>query len=231
MYKYMHADIKFAKKKLSPKTVFTWIPVQILRFSECRPKELYVVDCYFRTLVNNPYISVMLLRKIPKPKNLKFSELSSVEAKRIDVECKDIVEDLRYVVNDISMKNYGKLYELLDYITEYKDVEFATRFFLRTRRYVIKAEQLRELDRKLATRITEKLMNRLCLYNSKENTKLYTPITIEHHYALMYLDPILETSGMLIGKHLIEVKTYLKIIKKLNLGTAFSLEFKEFYIR
>lgn len=227
MYMYVHPNLESAKKKLSPKAVYAWVPIQILRFSECRPKELYVVDCYFRTLIDNPYLSVVLMRKIPRAKDVKLSDIPPVEAKKLDAECKDVVADLRQVLDDVSTNNYSKLFELLDHITEYKDIEFTTRVFLRTRRYIIRAEQVKELDRRLATKITEKLMNKLCLYNSKEKTKMFTPINIEKYYGLMYLDPILGTSGLLIGKHLIEVKTYLKIVKKHNLGSTFSIEFIE----
>jgi len=227
MYRYIYADINTAKKKLTPKAVYVWLPVQILRFTECRPKELYIVDCYFRSVIDNPYMSILLLRKIPRPKDIKYNDTPPFEAKKIDCECRDVVGDLKEVVDDINTKVFNKLFELLDYITEYKDVEFSSRFFLRTRRYVIRAEQVRELDRRLAMKITEKLMNRLCLYDSKERLKQFTPIAIEKFYTLIYLDPVLRESGMLIGKHLVEVKTYLKIIKKLNLGNTFSLEFVE----
>lgn len=224
MYRYIYTDIELVKKKLSPKTVFAWVPVQVIKFSECRPKELYIVDCFFRTLIENPYVSVMLLRKIPKPKNLRHYDQPPTDVKKIDVECRDVVNDLRQIVNDVALQNYSKLYELLDSITEYKDTEFTIRFFLRTRRYVISAEKMREVDRRLATRIVEKLMNRLCLYDKKASSKLFTPIGIEKHYALIYIDPMLRVSGIAIGKHLIEVKTYLKLIKKYNLEKLFSIE-------
>ncbi|MEM3980795.1 MAG: hypothetical protein QXF79_06030 [Ignisphaera sp.] len=224
MYKYIYTDIESIKRKLSPKTVFAWVPAQVIKFSGCRPKELYIVDCFFRTLIENPYVSVMLLRKIPKPKDLKHYDYPPMDIKKIDAECKDIINDLRQVVNDVVIRDYSKLYELLDSITEYKDTEFTIRFFLRTRRYVISAEKMKEVDRRLAIKIVEKLMDRLCLYDKKASTKLFMPIDIEKQYALIYLDPLLRVSGMAIGKHLIEVKTYLKLIKKYNLEKLFSLE-------
>jgi hypothetical protein len=227
MYRYLQADIAIARKKLSPKAIYVWVPVQVIHFSECRPKELYIVDCYFRSLIDNPYLSVLLLRKIPKLKDVKYSDIQTIDVKKIYCECRDVVGDLRRIVDDVDNRDFSKLFELLDYITEYKDVEFTTRVFFRTRRYVIRAEQIKEMDRRLATKITEKLMNRLCLYDSKEKSKKYTSIAVEKFYALLYLDPILGTSGILIGKHLIEVKTYLKIIKKLDLGKEFSLDYSE----
>lgn len=224
MYRYVYTDVEFIKRKLSPKAVFAWVPVQLIKFSECRPKELYIVDCFFRTLIENPYVSIMLLRKIPKPKNIKYYDYPPTDIKKIDAECKDVVNDLRQVVNDVAVQNYSRLYELLDSITEYKDTEFTIRFFLRTRRYVISAEKMREADRRIATRIVEKLMDRLCLYDRKASSKLFTPVGSEKHYALVYIDPLLRVSGMAIGKHLIEVKTYLKLIKKYNLEKLFSVE-------
>lgn len=227
MYRYLYVDRSQLKKRLTPKTTYVWIPAQVLRFSECKPKELFIVDCFFRNLIDNPYISLILLRKIPKPKEVIAYETPPIDAKKIDAECKDIVGDFYRIVDEVISRNFEKLLKLVDTITEYKDVEFTVRYFIRARRYVIKAEKLREIDKRIAVRSTERIMNHLCLYNKKENTKSFTSVNIDKYYVLAYIDPLLQTSGLVIGKHFVEVNTYLKLVKKLSLGDLFDLEYPE----
>lgn len=223
--RYIYVDKNIITKKSTPKTIYTWIPVQIIKFKECRPKDIYVVDCFFRTQIENPYVSLTLMRKLPR--NINIVDQSSMNFKKIVCECKDIVFDFMSIAKDVVTKNYDKLYNLLDLISEYKDVEIISRFFLRTRRYVIKAEQIKKMDRKIAVKITEKLMDRICFYNKKENREQFTPIEIERVYALMYIDPILNISGLIVNKKFIEIKTYIKFIKKLNLENQFFLKSQE----
>ncbi|MEM1682768.1 MAG: hypothetical protein QXG46_00755 [Ignisphaera sp.] len=220
--RYLYIDKNTLVKKLTPRATYTWIPVQIIRFRECRPKELYIVDCFFRSRVDDPYISLILLRKLPK--KIRIVDQAPLDVKKIVCECKDVIIDLTSIVRDIIMKDYSKLYSMLDFISEYRDIEIATRFFLRTKKYVIKAEQIKKMDRKLAVRVTESLMDRVCLYDKKENKELYTPIDIEYAYALMYIDPVIGTSGLAVENKLIEIKTYTKLVKKLSLENQFSLE-------
>lgn len=227
MYRYVSVDLTAIRKRLAPSTIYAWVPAQVIRFSECRPKELYIVDCFFSSLIDNPYTSLILLRKIPKPKNVKISDIPSVDVRRLNAECRDFVSDLNRIVNDVMANNYSNLYELLDTVSEYRDMEIAVRYFIRTRKYVIKAEQIRELDRRLAVRIAEKLVRRLCLYDEKERKRLFTPANIDKYYVLIYIDPTQYTSGIALGKDLIEVKTYLKLIKKMNLEDLFFLKSQE----
>lgn len=227
MYRYLYVERSQLKKRFTPKAKYVWIPAQVLRFSECKPKELFIVDCFFRNLIDNPYTSLILLRKIPKPKDVVAYEAPPIDAKKIDAECKDIVGDFYKIVDEVISRNFEKLLKLIDTITEYKDVEFTVRYFIRARKYTIKAEKLKEIDKRIAIRSTERIMNNLCLYNKKENTRSFTSVHIDKYYVLAYIDPLLQTSGLAIGRHFVEINTYLKLIKKLNLRDLFGLEYPE----
>lgn len=215
--RYLYVDPPSLKKNLSPEAVYIWIPVQLVKFADCNPKELYIVDCFFSSLVNNPYASLMFLRKIPKPKNIKITDTPSIEAKKVSSECRDVMRDFNDIIDSIITNNYEKLYDLLDITSEYKDVEFTVRRFFRSKKYVVKAETVREMDRRLAIDITKKLMSKLCMYNEKEHKRVFTSVTTERCYALAYIDPVLRLSGIALGKKFIEIKTYLKFTEKLDL--------------
>lgn len=227
MYRYVYVDKVQLKKKFTPKAAYVWVPAQVLRFSECKPKELFIVDCLFRNLIDNPYMSLILLRKISKPKELIAYETPPIDAKKVDAECRDVLGDFYRIVDEVVSGNFEKLLKLIDTITEYRDVEFTVRYFIRAKRYVVKAEKLREIDKRIAVRSTERIMNYLCLYNKKENTKRFTSVNTDKYYVLAYIDPLLQISGLAIGRRFIEINTYLKLIKKLNLGDLFGLESPE----
>lgn len=222
MYKYLDVNISILRKKLSSKAIYIWIPAQVIRFPSCKPKDAYIIDCFFRSFIENPYLSIILLRKIPSKTNPL--DIAPIDTKTLDSECKDVINDFRYIADEVVTKSYKRLHELIDSLYEYKDIEFVVKYFIRVKKYTIKGSHIREIDKRIAIQVTENLMNKLCLYNKKENKKLSTPITIEKYYVLVYIDPVLYVSGIAIGNKLIEIKTYLNLIKKLSLGHLFALQ-------
>ena len=228
MYKYIYADISVLRKILTPKAVYLWIPVQLITFPECKPKEVYIADCFFMQLIDNPYMSVVLLRKVPKPREIRVYDSPPVNVGRIDSQCRDIAKDFSCVVDDIIRGNNDRLYNLMDMIYEYRDVVLTVRhFFFRTKQYTIKGERIRELDRRIAVKVVRDLMHRLCLYDKKENKSLSTSISISKLYTLAYLDPVLQVSGLIIGKNIIEMNTYLNLVKKFQLESLFGVKLQE----
>uniref|UniRef100_A0A7C2V8Z6 Uncharacterized protein n=1 Tax=Ignisphaera aggregans TaxID=334771 RepID=A0A7C2V8Z6_9CREN len=225
MYQFLYTDVEFLKKKnkLAPESVLAWVPAQVIRFTECRPKELYIVDCFFSSLLDNPYISMLLLRKIPKTRDLKTYSSPPVEAVRLSASCRDVIGDFYQIAKNVISKEFGKLFELLDTIFEYRDIEFTVRRFFKVKKHVIKAEEVKEMDVRISTRIAEKLVDRLCLYDKKSNTINPAPINVERYNVLVYIDPDLLTSGIAVGRHVLEVKAYARFIKKFNLYSLFSL--------
>jgi len=211
MYKYLYAE-PTVLKKLGSNVTKIWLPFLLLRFSECKPNKQYIVDCLLRGVIDNRYVSIFTLREVPK--NTKIVDTPSIEA---DIPVKicmntDIATDLVQIGNDYINNNFDKLDEFITIVEEYRDVEIPTRVFLRTRRYVIPAEKIKAIDRKIAIEVVGGLIKKFCMYRQGEKTVLPPIIDIQPIYAFIYISGI--NAGLVIGKKIIPINIYAKLLSK-----------------
>ncbi len=211
MYRYLHAE-PIVLRKLSSNAMKMWLPFLILRFHECRPNKQYIVDCLLRKVLDNRYITIFTLRELPK--NSKIVDVPSIEAETPIKTCMniDIVSDLIQIGSDYISNNFDKLDEFIVSVEEYKDVEISTRVFLRTRKYVIPAEKIRAIDRKVSIEIVKEALKKLCIFRPSENTILPPVIDIQPVYAFLYIDN--GKAGLVIGKSVLHVNIYAKLLSK-----------------
>jgi len=211
MYKYIYAE-PTVLKKLGSNVTKMWLPFLLLRFIEYKPNKQYIVDCLLRGAIDNRYISIFTLRELPK--NTKIVDAPSIEA---DIPVKtcmniDIATDLVQIGNDYINNNFDKLDEFITMVEEYRDVEISTRVFLRTRKYVIPAERIKAIDKKIAIEVVSGLIEKLCIYRQGEKTVLPPIIDIQPIYAFIYISGM--NAGLVIGKKIIPINIYAKLLSK-----------------
>ncbi|MCS7111547.1 MAG: hypothetical protein N3D82_01645 [Ignisphaera sp.] len=213
MFKYIHLE-REALKRLGGELNLYWMPCLLVKFPECRPRDVFMFDCFLRSYINNPYLGLLLLKKVPR--NLKIVEEPPIEAQKIGVEkCNaiNIVSELNEVSSEIYRGVYSRLYELIDKLTEYEDVEVKMRVFFRTRRYVIPAERVKDVGKKIAVESIKSVLKTLCIKRVEESYKI--PIAVaEPIYTLFYIYPKYTLAGFVIGKKIIESNSHAKIINK-----------------
>jgi len=214
MYKYLYAE-PTVLRKLSSSTTKMWLPFLLLRFSECRPNKQYIIDCLLRGALDNRYISIFTLRELPK--NTKIVDTPSIEAEIPVKTCMDIdiVADFTQIGNDYINNNFDKLDEFIITVEEYKDVEISTRVFLRTRKYVIPAERIKAIDRKISIEIVKEALKKLCIYKPEEKTVLSPVVEIQPVYAFLYIDS--GKANLVIGKNILSINIYAKLLAKPNI--------------
>lgn len=195
-----------------------WIPCLLVRFPECKPRDVFMFDCFIRTYIDNPYIGLLLMKKVPR--NLKIVENPPVEAQKIGAEkCSaiNVVSELSEVSSEIYRGEYSRLFELIDKLTEYEDIEVKMRVFFRTRKYVIPAERVREVGKKIAIETIKSVLKTLCIRGVEESYR--TPVAVaEPTYVLFYIYPKHTVSGFIIGKKIIESNSHAKIISRFRDG-------------
>lgn len=213
MYRYIYVEKSMLSRIEKGFNVY-WIPCLLVKFPECKPKDIFIFDCILRSYIDNPYLSILLLKKAPK--NIKIVEDPPLEARRVNVEgCNsvNIVNELNEISNEIFRGEYARLYNLIDKLTEYEDIEIKMRVFLRTRRYVIPAERVREAGKRIAIESVKSALKSLCIKGIEESYR--APIAIaEPLYILFYIDSKYTSSGFIIGRKTIESNSYAKIVSK-----------------
>jgi len=213
MYRYLHLEKQVLNKMKGEMNLY-WMPCLLVKFPECKPKDTFISDCFLRTYIDNPYLGLLLLKKAPK--NIKVIDEPPIEAQRISVEkCSgvNLVNELNEVSNEIYRGEYTRLYELVDKLTEYEDIEVKMRVFLRTRKYVIPAERVREVGKKIAVESIKSALKTLCIKNIEESYKTPTAVA-EPIYILFYIDSRYTLAGFIVGKKIIESNSHAKIISK-----------------
>lgn len=215
MYRYVYIE-RSVLNRIGREHNLYWMPCLLLRFPECRPKDVFIYDCLLRSYFNNPYLGLLLLRKAPR--NIKVVEEPPIETQRIAVEkCSgvDIVSELNEVSSEVFKGDYTRLYELIDRFTDYSDIEVRMRVFLRTRRYVIPAERVREAGKRIAVESVKSALKTLCIRRVEESYRVPTAVA-EPIYILFYIDPKYTSAGFIVNKKIVESTSHAKVISKLR---------------
>ncbi len=215
MFRYIHLERKILNRLRGELNLY-WMPCLLVRFPECRPRDTFIFDCVLRTYINNPYLGILLLKKAPK--NTKMVDEPPIEAQKISIEkCSgiNIINELNEIGNEIYRGEYTRLYELIDKLTEYEDIEVKMRLFFRMKRYVIPAEKVRDIGKKIAIESIKSALKTLCIKSIEESYRVPT-VVAEPTYILFYTDQTYTLSGFVIGKKIIESNSHAKIISKLK---------------
>ncbi len=212
MYQYLYVDKNVVKKFPSDVYNFLWIPMVLAHFPNCKPKDLYLIDCLFSDVCENPYTVVILLEKVSK--KAKLVDEMPVEAKKILVrECSSLkaFQNLQKIAHDVASENYFMLQQLIDSLSEFSDVEIPYRVFLRTRKYVIPAEKVRQSTIRITCKMTRKLMENLCFI--RKNVVTTPEIDAKPVYVLAYYSSNYVDGGFIVDKKILRRKALTRILK------------------
>ena len=215
IYRFIDVDKNVVDKKLPSQIYeYLWLPVLTAKFVNCRPREIYIFDCFFSNVLENPYTIMFLSAKAPK--NMKLVDSMPVEAKtlRIDVcNASKFSQDLYTIANEVVNEDYSRLYQLIEKVSQFSDVEISYRVFLKTKRYVIPAEKIKEVTMRIAKSSARKVLEHLCCIDKKENRAVKPEVEAEPAYLFAYVAKDFSDSGIVIGKKIHRLKAIAKLVK------------------
>ena len=212
MYKFLYVDKNVVKRFPSEIYNFLWMPMILAGFPSCRSRDLYLLDCIFSDVCETPYTVLFLMNKVSRKD--KIVDEMPVEARKASVrECSVLkaIQNLHTIAHEIASENYLRLEQFIDRITEFTDVVVPYRVFLRTRKYVIPADRIRQTSFRVARRSAKKILESLCLI--KDDAATTTEISGQPVYVLAYYSKDYNDSGFIVGKKILREKVLARILK------------------
>jgi len=180
-----------------------WFPAAVIKIPECRGSDEFLVDCCLSTEVGNPFLRLILLKKMPK--KFELSPSPPLEAPRLPAKrCSeaDIVSDLNFVSQSLSLGQTAKLDELVAAFTKPRDLRIRVTTFpllgIRKRTYVVPAHRILEASRRIAIQTLEGVAKRLCI-----GTPKMLPIEVRNVYVLGSIDPVRRVVDLFLGKKVV----------------------------
>jgi len=213
MYKFIYVDKEVLKKLPNNVYEFFWMPMLMTRLLNCKPKNLYLFDCIFTQVTENPYALLMLLSKIPQ--KTRVVDTMPFNARKITgIKCSvvDVVQNLNAMANEITSNNYTRLYQIIEKVSEFEDVVISYRVFLRTKRYVIPAEKVKESTLRIASKTAKKALEHLCCIE-KDMAKSIEIEEAQPVYTLAFFSKDFSDGGIVVGKKIIRFKSLAKFMK------------------
>jgi len=185
-----------------------WIPSAILEIPQCRAGEMFLVDCCLSTKIRNPFLRILLIKKMPKKFELSLSP--PIEAPRLEPGmCTefDIVNDFNTVYSNLSRGELGDLDKIVEYFTKPKDLKIKVVTIpllgIRRKTYVIPARRIFETSRRIAMSSVEEVTRRLCV----GSPRMY-PVRVTQAYVLGVVDPFKKSVDLVIGKKVISSSSH-----------------------
>ncbi|MEM0026967.1 MAG: hypothetical protein QXT53_03470 [Ignisphaera sp.] len=212
MYKFLYVDRDVLKRFPSNVYNFLWMPMILAGFPSCKPRDLYLLDCIFSDVCESPYTVLFLMNKISRRD--KLVDEMPVEARKASVkECSTLkaIQNLQTIAHEISNENYLRLEQFIDRISEFTNVEIPYRVFLRTRKYVIPAERIRQTSLRIARKSAKRVLESLCLI--KDDVATSTEVDGQPVYVLAYYSKDYSDSGFIVGKKILRGKALARILK------------------
>ncbi len=210
MYGFLDVDKKILRKLSGS---FLWIPSAVMRIPTCRDDH-FLVDCCFSNIVENPYLRLVLIKRLPK--SFRIVNSPPLEAPRLrGSRCSagDILADFSYARSSLQREDLSKLYDLVEILTKPREVRFRIPTFLgfRKREYVIPEERVREASRRVAKTSIEMVLKGLCF--DQENVPRIEVIPV---YTLLNLDTVHGTARIVIGKKVIDSQSHAAVVQSIS---------------
>ncbi|NPA97613.1 MAG: hypothetical protein GXO32_08440 [Crenarchaeota archaeon] len=177
-----------------------WFPAALVRMPQCRGSDVFLIDCCLSTEIGNPFLRLILLKRMPKKFELSASppmRAPVLPAKRCSES--DIVSDLNFVGYSLSAGQTDKLDEIVVAFTKPKDLKIRVTTFpllgIRKRTYVVPAHRILEASRRIALQTLEGVVKKLCV-----GTPRILPMEVRNVYVLGSIDPARRVVDLFIGK-------------------------------
>jgi len=190
-----------------------WLPNALIRLPSCRGNDTFLVDCCFSALADNPFLRLVLLKKVPK--NLKLVTRPPIEAPRLEpLRCSegDIIKDFNEVYEQLSSGVAPKLDSLVEAFTKPKDLKIRITTFpllgIRKRTYVVPAQRIFETSRRIAFTTLSNVAKKLCI-----GTPSMYPLEISHVYVLGCIDPYRRVVDLVLGKKIVSSASHFTAIE------------------
>ena len=198
MYGYVYADPKAVERFGE---IRFWVPAALIKIPSCRPKDVFLFDCYFCVKLRNPYLRALLIKKVPR--DFVIASIPSIEAPRIasigGCTVSDIVRDLEIVRNELREGRDELLRMLVDSISKPRDLEISFWKWFRRKRYVIPATKLRAISLRIARDSLRSVLKGLCIDVDNLSTPIPT-IEVRQVYVLIVLRREEAFVGIALGK-------------------------------
>jgi hypothetical protein len=212
VYKFIHVDKGVLRKLPTELYEFLWMPMLMARLPDCRPRDSFLFDCIFTELTENPYTTLMLLSKVPQ-KTRVVDEMPFSTKRVANVVCSavNIMKNLNAMAGEVVRDDYSRLYQIIERVAEFKDAVISYRVFLRTRRYVIPAEKVKESTFRIASRSTRKALEYLCCI--EKGVVKSTAVEAQPVYTLAFFSKDFSDGGIVVDKKVIRLKSLAKLVK------------------
>ncbi|HID80707.1 MAG TPA: hypothetical protein EYP48_03200 [Ignisphaera sp.] len=198
MYGYVYADPKVVEKFGD---IRFWVPAALINIPSCRPRDFFLFDCYFCVKLRNPYLRVLLIKKVPR--NFVIANTPSIDAPRIaDIggcSVHDIIKDLEIVRDELREGRDELLQMLVDSISKPKDLEITFWRWFRRKKYVIPATKLRSISLRIARDSLRSVLKGLCIDINSVSTSIPS-IEVKQVYVLLVLSRREALVGIALGK-------------------------------
>jgi len=220
IYRYISANSRTVNAFPRELYAFFWFPMLMVRFPTCRPRDVYLFDCTFVQISDNPYTMLLLLAKLPR--GFKLEDSMPVEAYTVPpskCESVSIPSNLISIAGDVIRDDYSRLEQLVDKIYEFKDVEVRYRdFFFRSRRFRISAERIRDSHIKIARSVVKRAVEHFCCIE-KGNVRM-VEVEAQPVYTLAYISKDFAESGFVVGKKVLRVSSLARLAKAFGLNVG-----------
>ncbi len=190
-------------RKVCSELPCVWFPAAIVRIPQCRGNEEFLVDCCLSTEIGNPFLRLILLKKMPKKFELSLSppiEVPSLPVKGCSEA--EIISDFNFVNQCLSLGQTAKLDELVLAFTKPQDVKIRITTIpllgIRKRTYVVPAQRVFEASRRIAIQTLEGVAKKLCL-----GTPKMFPLEVKGVYVLGSIDPVRKVVDLFLGKKVV----------------------------
>ena len=180
-----------------------WLPSAIVEIPQCRGSDLFLVDCCISTTAKNPFLRMLLLKKMPR--KFELSSAPPLDAPKLEPgTCSeiDIAKDFNTVYTSLSMGQLEDLDKVVEWFTQPRDVKVKIVTIpllgIRRKTYVIPARRIFETSRRIAMASVEEVVKRLCI-----GTPRMYPMRVTPAFVLGVVDPFRKVVDLIVGKKVI----------------------------